>query len=182
MHVPILALLLVPLFAVSAAFAIELPNAPPDYSWHQVPAIKGAFLVPSGWHVREESSGSTLAIFITAKPFEPPQQFETGLSVNVFRDTPSAPAQLKQMLDRTCSAHEKRLQLTATPPFALMTCEFDSPRGKDAESVRVFHLGIANVDTKTSYLVFGSIPIEHKTRVLVFFLMEISKGIEIHLF
>ena len=125
MHVPILALLLVPLFAVSAAFAIELPNAPPDYSWHQVPAIKGAFLVPSGWHVREESSGSTLAIFITAKPFEPPQQFETGLSVNVFRDTPSAPAQLKQMLYRTCSAHEKRLQLTATPPFALMTCEFE---------------------------------------------------------
>ncbi len=159
MRTRVLAFLSVPLLAVSTAIAIDLPKAPADYSWHQVPEIKGAFLVPSGWHVREELDGKTLAIFITEKPFEPPEQFETGMSVNVFRDTPSAPSQLKQILDRTCSAHEKRLQFNASPPFALMTCEFDSPRGNDLEPVRVFHLGIANVETRTSYLVTFESPL-----------------------
>ena len=57
---------------VSALVAIELPDPPPGFSWHEVRRFKGAFLVPIGWHVSEEQEKGTLAYFITEQPFTPP--------------------------------------------------------------------------------------------------------------
>jgi len=148
----------------AAAWSSELPAPPPDYSWRKVPAIKAAFLVPSGWHVREQQDGKTLAIFITEKAFAPPESFEVGLSVNVFLETPSAPVQLKRMLDQVSAAHGVQLSQGSLGPFATLSCKYDSNRDGGLEPVRIFQLGIANADTRTSYLVTFESPVSEWAR------------------
>ena len=141
------------------ALASELPKAPDRYSWKKVAAIKGAFLVPDDWNFREIRDGTTLAIFITEKAFEPPNQYETGVSINSFLQNPSAPAQLKRTLDQVAAAHSVSLEPGSFGPFATLSCRYDSQRGGGAEPVRIFNLGIVNSITKTSYLVSVEAPV-----------------------
>jgi hypothetical protein len=141
------------------AHAIDLPAPPPEYTWREVPAIKAAFLVPVGWHVREELDGKTLALFVTQEPFTPPHEFDIGLSVNVFLENPNAPNQIKQMLDGISSKHSVPLSQGMAGPFATLSCQFDSGREGRAEPVRTFYLAIANTATGTSYLAIFESPV-----------------------
>jgi hypothetical protein len=147
------------LVVAAAALAIELPAAPTGYSWREIPEIKAAFLVPNGWNFLQERRGGALALFITEKPFSPPAEFETGLTINVFRDDPSAPARLKATLDKMVATHSARLSSGAFGPFAMLSSEFDSPREGGKEPIRTFVLGIANPETKTTYLVMFESPV-----------------------
>lgn len=78
--------MLLSLICVVPVHAMDLPAPPGGFSWREVPEIKAAFLVPSGWQFRRQTQGSTLAIFITPEGFDKDGQFSTGLTINVLRN------------------------------------------------------------------------------------------------
>ena len=146
------------LLIASAAAAIELPKAPEGFGWHEVPAIRAAFLVPKGWHVREQRDGDKLAVFITQEAFTPPQPFEVGATINVFRNDPGAPERVKRTLEKLASAHSVELRRgSSAGAFAILACQFESPR-EGKEPIRAHAMGIANAETNTAYLVFFESP------------------------
>lgn len=153
------------LLIASSAAAIELPKAPEGFGWHQVPAIRAAFLVPKGWHFREQPDGDTLAFFITQDAFTPPEKFEVGVSISVFRNDPGAPDRIKHTLEKLASAHAVELRGGSSGgPFATLACQFESPR-EGKEPVRTHVMGIANAKTNTVYLVFFESPASRWTAV-----------------
>src|ERR1700752_3703439 len=101
---------LLSLLIAAAAFAIELPKAPQGFGWHEVPAIHAAFLVPQGWHFREQRDGDTLAIFITQEAFTPPEKFEVGVTINVFRNDQNAPDRVKRTLEKLAAVNSVELR------------------------------------------------------------------------
>ncbi len=76
-----------------AAFALALlgavangedpPKAPEGFAWKKIDSVKATFLVPEGWHFKEERKDETRAFFITQEDIDRKGQFETGLTVNV---------------------------------------------------------------------------------------------------
>ena len=50
MEKPFRRLIVLSLFVASAALATDLPPAPDGFSWQQLDAIRGALLMPNGWH------------------------------------------------------------------------------------------------------------------------------------
>ena len=59
-----------------------LPSPPSGFSWHESINGAGSFLKPDGWFVKEESKGSTNAVFISKESIENNGRFLTGMSVN----------------------------------------------------------------------------------------------------
>jgi hypothetical protein len=152
------ALALCLLIAAVAAAAAPLPKAPEGYAWHEVPAIHASFLVPKGWHFREQSENEALTLYITQDAFTPPEKFEVGASINVFRRDPAAGARIKRMLEKLASAHAVELHRGSSGgPFTTLACQFESPR-EGKEPVRTHVMGIANAETDTVYLVFFESP------------------------
>jgi hypothetical protein len=45
--------------------ALELPTAPEGFSWQKLKEIKGAVLMPNGWHFKQEGGSPTLAYFVS---------------------------------------------------------------------------------------------------------------------
>ena len=70
------------LLAVSV-LAEDPPPAPKGYAWKRIESVKASFLVPEGWHFKEEMKDGTRAFFITKEDIDKSGSFETGLSVNV---------------------------------------------------------------------------------------------------
>lgn len=132
--------------------ASDLPDPPDGYSWNKVEAINASFLVPDGWHLFQERDGKTLAIFITKEVFKPPQQYETGVSINVFLNNPSAPEQVKQLFDRMAETYSAKLEMGSFGPFATLRCRYELQHAELPELVRFYNLGIGNTLTNTSYL------------------------------
>jgi hypothetical protein len=62
--------------------AAELPGGPVGFSWVEIPEIRGAFLLPTGWHFRPRGD---IQYFLTREPIEPGRSFEPGLTVSVVR-------------------------------------------------------------------------------------------------
>jgi len=57
------------------------------YSWWKIEKLKGAILVPDGWHKKTVDEKGRLGYFITKEKIEGKQSnFETGLSLNVLRE------------------------------------------------------------------------------------------------
>ena len=143
----------------STALAGALPAPPKGFTWHAVTALEASFLTPDGWHVREEQSEKTLAVFITEKEFAPPQEFDVGVTINAFLGNPGAPERVKKLLDDVAAKYSIRLKSAENGPFRVLACQFDSTRKKDALRVRTNMLGIANPKTRTAYLVIFESPV-----------------------
>ena len=60
-----LKLVLLALLVPFSVFATELPSPPNGYSWVSCKEIKGAFLMPLGWHFKKGMQGETLGYFFT---------------------------------------------------------------------------------------------------------------------
>jgi hypothetical protein len=60
------------------------PPAPEGFTWKRVESVKASFLMPTGWHFKEEGKGDTRAFFISQEDIDKAGQFETGLTVNVL--------------------------------------------------------------------------------------------------
>jgi hypothetical protein len=65
--------------------ATDLPAPPPGFTWQEIPELKAALLRPKGWFFKREEVKGTLAYFITRESIENGGEFQTGLTVNVFR-------------------------------------------------------------------------------------------------
>jgi len=76
--------ILVVLLTACNAIATELPPPPEGYSWVHCDEIKGAFLMPIGWHFKKHKQGDKLGYFITEENIATKGEFLTGLSVNVI--------------------------------------------------------------------------------------------------
>jgi hypothetical protein len=61
-----------------------LPSPPSGFKWHEAKNKVGAFLVPDGWFVKEESDQDTEAIFVTREDIDVAGRFIVGLTVNEF--------------------------------------------------------------------------------------------------
>ena len=76
-------------FAVLALAAVASaqnpPPAPSGFAWKPIESVKAAFLMPEGWHFKEESSANTTAFFISEENIDTSGAFQTGLTVNVIR-------------------------------------------------------------------------------------------------
>ena len=64
-------------------------SLPPQFgfTWWKIPALKGALLVPNGWHKKETIKDGALAYFVTkTKIIDKKNGFKVGLTLNVFKD------------------------------------------------------------------------------------------------
>lgn len=131
--------------------ATELPKAPTGFIWQEVPELKAAFLKPEGWFFKRESDKGTVAYFITKEDLNKTGQFDTGLTVNVFRlKQDSAVDRGKALIDRMSAQHHGITLSRATGPFQEVSCEF---KDTDTSGTIVMHaFTVANPKTNTLYL------------------------------
>ena len=159
MRRPVTTVCLAALLVSLAASAGELPAPPAGFSWHAVPQINGSVLVPDGWSVRDDHDGTTLTLFVTEKPATPPADFDVGLTMSAFVGDANAPEKVKKSLDEIAAKFSVMLTNSTQGRFHLLACKFDSPRKKDGVVIRTYELGIANPDTRTSYLLVFESPV-----------------------
>src|SRR5437588_4330869 len=90
--------------------AMDLPPAPEGFTWQEIPELKAAFLKPNGWFFKREEQKGTLAYFITKEDIDKNGQFQTGLTINVFRlKKDSAVERGKSMIDQIAATkHGKK--------------------------------------------------------------------------
>ena len=158
MHVLLRSILLVATLAVPCpAFAEEQPTAPAGFSWVKAKPMKGVFLLPNGWHFREEEQGDTSACFITKEKISSPSGvFTTGVSINLIRGLPRKakmlPSQYAQRYLQVVETKYKALQKTRNKmgPFDHFGIEFISldPSGPP---IHMWHILIANDRTGSVY-------------------------------
>src|SRR5437879_3854759 len=155
------------LTAPAIYLAIDLPRPPEGFKWREVGAIKGAFLVPHGWHFRAEESKGTLAFFITEDDFTPPEMYRVGVSINVFLGDPAAPSQIEEHL--RAQAEESQVEVTPGKfgPFLTLQCQYDLAKTAEHAAIRVVQMGIVNPGTQATYLVVFESPVDEWDRAWV---------------
>jgi hypothetical protein len=148
------ALVLLTLFAtflVQTMSAIDLPTPPPGFTGQEIPELKAALLKPNGWFFKREEQKGTLAYFITKENIEKNGQFQTGLTVNVFRlKKDSAVERGKNIIDQLAAAKHGEKFARDVGPFREFGC---LTKDTDASGTSVVHtLTVANPKTNTLYL------------------------------
>lgn len=145
----LLALLATPF--VNAGPATDLPTPPAGFTWQEIPELKAAFLRPKNWFFKREESKDTLAYFITKESVENGGEFQTGLTVNVFRHKKdSALETAKYYIDQLASKKHGDKWARDMGPFKEFGC---LTRDTDASGTTVMQtLMVANPKTNTLYL------------------------------
>jgi len=72
---------------VAAALSVNAQELPKQsgFEWWKIPDLKGAMLVPEGWHTKQCLNGSAKGYFISkTKITKESPVFETGLTLNVL--------------------------------------------------------------------------------------------------
>jgi hypothetical protein len=144
------------LFAHSVP-AIDLPPPPPGFTWQEIPELKAAFLRPDGWFFKREEGKGTLAYFITKENIENNGQFQTGLTVNVFRPKKdSAVEKGKDSIDQLAAKRHGEKWSKEVGPFKEFGC---LTRDTDPSGTTVVQtLMVANPKTNTLYLLIFESP------------------------
>jgi hypothetical protein len=137
--------------ALRPVAAIDLPSAPTGFSWQEIPELKAALLRPEGWFFKREESKGTLAYYITKEDIAKTGEFETGLTVNVFRlKKDKAVDRAKAMIDSVALKYHGEQWSKEVGPFQEFGCSY---KVTDASGTIVSQsLAIANSKTNTMYL------------------------------
>ena len=77
------------LAAAHPAVTLTLPVAPEGFAWQETPDIRGAILLPEGWHFSVGRQEAKLAYFATRDKIEN-GTFTTGITLNVIRAVPGS--------------------------------------------------------------------------------------------
>lgn len=141
---------------LSSITAMDLPKAPAGYAWQEIPEIKAAFLKPEGWFFRKIPAGkdTPLAIFITREDIAIADHFETGLTINVFRNLKRETA-LKNAGAFIHSRMENRkgeMWTRTLGPMVQVGVLAEIPG--DGHPIMVHSLSMVNTKTNTLYLIF----------------------------
>jgi hypothetical protein len=145
--------ILLSLIFVAPAYAMNLPAAPSGFAWREVPEIKAAFLVPSGWQFRRHTQVSTLALFVTPEGFDKDGRFSTGLTINVMRNAkPGTAVQYADAFIARLAADKQTGEVWARQfgPFKGYGCRYKTTTDRDMSIVHT--LMVANPKTGTLYL------------------------------
>lgn len=142
-----------------------LPAPPSRFTWRILREIKAAFLVPDGWHFKEEAAQGTRAYFITEQDIARNGRFTTGLSLNVVKGVPS-----RAGVSAPEYARAFALQLVDTPgqetldtwqgvqgPVHTYGVRSRS-RAEDGSHVILHHVLMGNERTGTFYLLLFEAP------------------------
>lgn len=131
--------------------ATDLPVPPDGFTWQGVPELKAAFLRPNHWFFKREENKGTLAYFITKESIENGGEFQTGLTVNVFRHKKdSAVETAKYYIDELTAKKHGEKWAKDVGPFKEFGC---LTRDTDANGTIVLQtLMVANPKTNTLYL------------------------------
>ena len=142
--------------------AMELPGPPLGFSWREAPEIKAAFLMPNGWHFKRDAQGKTLAFFITQEAIDKEGRFNTGLTINVFRNAKQGTAveYAKAFIGRIAAdKHAGEVWARQFGPLSSFGCRF---KGATANGTPIVHmLMVANPKTGTLYLFIFEAPDAH---------------------
>jgi len=145
--------LLLSLIIVAPVYAMNLPAPPSCFSWREVPEIKAAFLVPSGWQFRRHTQGSTLALFVTPEGFDKDGRFSTGLTINVMRNAkPGTAVEYADAFIARLASDKRTGEVWARQfgPLKGYGCRFKTRTDRDTSIVHT--LMVANPKTGTLYL------------------------------
>jgi hypothetical protein len=93
----ILPLVALVLFA-TALPAADPPKAPAGFAWKNVASIRAAFLLPDKWFFKEELRKDVRGIFLSKENIDQSGKFDTGLTINVFKNKKDAPARARQYI------------------------------------------------------------------------------------
>ena len=126
--------------------------------------MKGAFLVPEGWHVRRQEAKGTIAYFVTEQPFEPPEMYLVGASIEIFLSNPSAPRQAYALLAEEAKLYSVELQTGGFGPFKTLQCQFELPATSEHKPIQVVHLAVTNPKTYATYLIMFESPTDEWQR------------------
>ena len=136
---------------VHAMPAIDLPAPPPGFTWQEIPELKAAFLRPEGWFFKREEGKGTLAYFITKESIENGGEFQTGLTVNVFRHKKdNAVDTAKLYIDRVAAKYHAEKWSKEVGPFEEFGCLFKDTDSSGTTASQA--LMVANPKTNTLYL------------------------------
>ena len=131
--------------------ARELPPPPAGFTWQEVAELKAAFLRPNGWYFKREKNKETTAYFITKENIENNGEFQTGLTINVFRlKKDNAVEKGKSFIDQLATSKRGEKWAKDVGPFKEFGC---LTRDTDASGTTVVQtLMVANPKTNSLYL------------------------------
>lgn len=137
---------------------IELPEKE-GYTWWEIGELKGAFLVPDGWHTKSIVRQDTLGYYITKEKIVGESgTFETGLSLNVFKSFKTkkgiAPESFIHDFQRGYSRKATILKEWNRDMGPFKSYGFLSKGIVDGVSTQIHHLFVANPKTETLYYFF----------------------------
>lgn len=119
--------------------------------------MKAAFLKPEAWYFKRESHKGTLAYFITKEDIDKKGEFQTGLTVNVFKlKKDPAVERAKYMIDNLAETKHAQKWAKEFGPFREFGC-----RAKDTDAsgtIVMETLTVANPKTNTLYLLIFESP------------------------
>ena len=148
------------LLALSARLPGEdVPPAPEGFSWKRVESVKASFLMPDGWHFKQEEQQGTRAFFITLEDIDKAGRFETGLSVNVQKfKRDKAPERAAQFILGMMQGHEVLNQWAKEAGvMKIFGCRVRETE-KDHPPLILHVLALGNERTNTLYLVMFESP------------------------
>jgi hypothetical protein len=148
------------LLALSAGLPAEdAPPAPEGFSWKRVESLKASFLMPDGWHFKQEEQKGGRAFFITLEDIDKAGRFETGLSVNVQtlkRD--KAPERAAQAILGMMQGHEVQDQWAKEAGvMKIFGCRVRETE-KNHPPLIIHVLAVGSERTNTLYLVMFESP------------------------
>jgi hypothetical protein len=138
----------------------ELPQPPSGFTWKNIKEIQAFFLLPDNWHYKEEQNDKTFAIFLSKEKIMGNNQFDTGMTINVFRNQASAPKQLVNMIKAVSKHHKSEITTGENKDFFFLNTQYDSVAGSDNKIIRSITKVIINKATRTSYMILYESPVE----------------------
>jgi hypothetical protein len=146
-----LSIALLSVLVVCTITAIDVPPPPTGFTWQEISELKAALLRPNGWFFKRQENKGTLAYFITKENIEINGQFQTGLTVNVFRlKKDRAVEKGKRFIEDLATRKHAEKWAQEAGPFKEFGC---LTKDTDATGTIVMHtLMVANPKTNTLYL------------------------------
>jgi hypothetical protein len=132
----------------------KLPAAPKGFTWKRVESIKASFLMPDGWHFREEKKGNTTAVFLTQEDIGKEGKFKTGLSLNLVKGLKTPAQDYARRFIETMGQQHKQLKTwtTTAGPFKGYGCQVLNTPRDGGPAVMIHALAIGNAKMNTLYL------------------------------